>query len=165
MPPIEELDERYGEPGVASTPWPVAERLLREAPLSWLASLRPGAGPHVTSLVTAWTDGAVHFTTGPDERKGRNLRQDPHCTLTTGRNDLHGGIDVVVEGTAVRVTDGAGLQAVQQAFLDKYGEEWRFEVDGDVFAHGSGRAWVFRLEPTLAYAFAKDPYSHTRYRF
>ena len=31
--------------------------------------------------------------------------------------------------------------------------------------HSGGRAEVFRVEPTQAYAFGKDPYSHTRYRF
>jgi hypothetical protein len=165
MEPIEELDPRYGEEGAPPTPWAEAEQLLRDAPLSWLASLRPGAGPHATPLITAWCDGLVHFTTGPEERKARNLRADSHCTLITGANDLHGGIDVVLEGTAERIARHDELVALQQAFLEKYGEEWHFDVGDGVLRHGPGEAWAFRLVPKIAYAFAKDPYSHTRYRF
>ena len=163
--PTVDLDPRYGEEGVSPTPWPETQRLLATAELSWLATLRPGAGPHVTPLVTAWCDGAVHFTTGPEERKGRNLRADPHCTLTTGTNALHTGTDVVLEGTAVRVEDRGALERLRDAFLEKYGDEWRFEVGIGVLSHGPADAWAFRIEPAVAYAFAKDPYSHTRYTF
>src|SRR5207248_5497592 len=45
------------------------------------------------------------FCTGTEEQKSKNLASNPSCILTTGTNRLHTGLDVVVEGTARRVTD------------------------------------------------------------
>lgn len=163
--PNTELDGRYGEPGVTAVPWPEAEAALAVAPLYWITTVRPEGRPHVTPLVAVWHDGALHFTTGADERKGRNLAANPAVALTTGTNVLHSGIDLVVEGDAVRVTDDAALHAVATAFLAKYGEEWRFTVTDGQFEHGAGRAVVYRVAPATAFAFGKDPYSQTRYRF
>ena len=59
---------------------------------------------HVTPLVAVWLDDAVHFSTGPDEQKARNLAGSPWVALTTGANDWQSGLDVVVEGEAARVT-------------------------------------------------------------
>ena len=163
--PVTQLDARYGEEGVSAVAWEDAERALATAELSWLSTVRPAGQPHVTPLITAWTDGAPWITTGAHERKARNLAANPRCTLTTGRNDLHGGLDVVVEGTAERVTDDGQLRRVAAAFEDKYGAEWHFDVGDGVFHHGAGEALVFRMAPTTAYAFGKAPYSHTRYTF
>ncbi len=164
MPNIE-LDARYGEPGATAVPWPEAEDALAAAPLYWITTVRPEGRPHVTPLVAVWHDGALHFTTGADERKGRNLAANPAVALTTGTNALHSGTDLVVEGDAVRLTDDAALQAVAAAFLAKYGEEWRFTVADGQFAHGAGRALVYRVAQATVFAFGKDPYSQTRYRF
>jgi len=163
--PTAELDARYGEPGVSPVAWEDAERLLAAAELSWCTTVRPGGGPHTTPLVSVVVDGAVHITTGPDEQKARNLRADPRCTILTGSNALHAGTDVVVEGDAVRVTDDGELRAVADAFLAKYGDEWRFRATDGALHHDGGEAWAFRIAPAVAYAFAKSPYSHTRYRF
>src|SRR4051812_29153045 len=163
--PTTSLDARYGEPDASPTPWSDVEQLLGEAELSWLATVRPDGQPHVTPLVAVYADGAPHFTTGANEQKGQNLAACPRCTLTTGVNNLHGGTDVVVEGVAVAVTDGEALQSLADAWLAKYGEEWHFKVVDGAFEHQGGRAEVFRIEPTVAYAFAKGPYSHTRYSF
>jgi hypothetical protein len=163
--PDAELDHRYSEPEATAVPWPEAEDALAAAPLFWISTVRPEGRPHVTPLVAVWHGGALHFTTGADERKGRNLAANPAVALTTGTNALHGGTDLVVEGEAVRLTDGAALQAVADAFLAKYGEEWHFRVADGKFHHGPGAALVYRVEPGVVHAFGKDPYSQTRYRF
>ena len=163
--PVIELDPRYGEEGVSAVSWEEAERALATAELSWLSTVRPDGQPHVTPLITAWVDGALWITTGAHERKAQNLAVNPRCTLTTGCNQLHGGLDLVVEGTAERVTDGDQLRRVAAAFEDKYGAEWHFDVGDGVFSHGPGQALVFRVAPVTAYGFGKAPYSHTRYTF
>ena len=59
-------------------------------------------------LVGVWRDGAFAFCTGADEQKQRNLDANPQVAVTTGSTGANGwdsGKDVVVEGTAVRVTD------------------------------------------------------------
>ena len=38
--------------------------------------------------------------------------------------------DVVVEGTAVRVTDAEALRGLATAWFAEYGEDWKFDVRG-----------------------------------
>ena len=132
---------------------------------SYLGTVRPDGRPHVTPLIGVWVDDAIHVTTGAHERKALNIAANPHCVVTTGTNALHGGLDVVVEGDAVRLTDDASLGRVAEAYVAKYGEEWRFTVEDGVFVHEAGEALVFRIAPETAFGFGKDPYSQTRWRF
>jgi general stress protein 26 len=165
--PVTELDPRYSQPDAAATGWDRALEVLTNAELSWISTVRPDGRPHVTPLITVTDDGTVHFCTGPEERKARNLAANPALTLTTGSNDLHGGLDIVVEGTAGRVTDRTRLAELAEAWVAKYGEEWRFDVGPDSFRHrgGDGEAWVYAVRATQAFGFGKDPYSQTRWRF
>jgi Pyridoxamine 5'-phosphate oxidase len=78
--------------------------VLEAAELFWISTVRADGRPHVTPLVAAWLDGAIHFHTGADEQKAANLRANPHVVLTTGCNRWNEGLDVVVEGEAVRVS-------------------------------------------------------------
>jgi nitroimidazol reductase NimA-like FMN-containing flavoprotein (pyridoxamine 5'-phosphate oxidase superfamily) len=167
MTPQTELDARYSEPGAAATSWEHASELLAAAELSWITTVRPDGRPHVTPLITVLVEDTVHFCTGPEEQKGRNLAQNPAVVLITGANTLHGGTDVVLEGDAERVTGREALQALADAWVEKYGEEWRFEVTDDVFLPpgGGAQAWVYGVRPTRAYGFGKAPYSHTRWTF
>lgn len=159
-----ELDRRYSDPEAEAVPWPQVERLLADAELYWLATLRPEAGPHVTPVIGLWREGAGYVCTGEEEQKFQNLAADPHATLTTGRNDLHDGTDVVVEARAVRVSDDAVLGELADALRAKYGQEWSFGVADGAFVHeAGGRAVVLRLVPDVVYAFGKNPYTHARY--
>lgn len=165
MNPVTELDARFGEPAARPTPWPETVRVLAEAELYWLATVRRDGRPHVTPLIGVVHDEAVHFCTGVREQKARNLGHDPRVTVTTGTNTWASGLDIVVEGTAVRVTDRPSLQTLAAAYLDKYGEAWRFEVGDGAFATSTDPAAVFRIAPATAFAFAKEPHGQTRYRF
>ena len=157
-------DARYGVPDAIAPDWSEVEEQLRTAPLSWISTVRPDGRPHVTPLITVWLDGAPHLCTGAPERKALNLLANPACVLTTG-NAVEEGRDVVVEGTAVRVTDPATLERVRDGYLDKYGEDWRFELAEDGFASPHGTAWVLRIEVETVFAFTKgDAPSQARYR-
>jgi nitroimidazol reductase NimA-like FMN-containing flavoprotein (pyridoxamine 5'-phosphate oxidase superfamily) len=163
--PIAELDARYSEPGATPTTWQEAREVLRTAPTSWLTTVRPDGRPHVTPLLTVWEQEAPWFCTGADERKGLNLATNPHCVLTTGGNGLADGLDVVVEGAAERVADDDRLRRVAEAYLAKYGADWRFDVrDGAFLGPEGNRALVFRIAPTTMFAFRKGHYSQTRFR-
>ena len=48
--------------------------------------------------------------------------QNPHCILTTGCNALNEGLDLVVEGDAVRVSDDATLRRIAGAYESKDGK-------------------------------------------
>jgi PPOX class probable F420-dependent enzyme len=163
--PVTDTDPRYGDPEAGPTPWDEAERLLASAELAWLSTVRPDGRPHVTPLLTVWHDDALHFCTGRHEQKARNIADNPAVVLTTGVNALHGGLDVVVEGEAVRVDDPDRLRALADAWEAKYGAEWRFEVTDGGFANPHGVALVFRVRPTTAFGFGKGPYRQTRWRF
>jgi hypothetical protein len=163
--PQTDLDIRYGEPDATATYWVAARRELAAAELYWISTVRPGGQPHVTPLIAIWHDDSIVFTTGPDERKARNLAENPHCTFTTGRNDLHSGLDLVVEGVARRVTNASALQGIADVYVEKYGETWRFEVVDAGFDHQGGRALVFAVTPTVAFGFGKGGYSQTRWTF
>jgi len=117
-------------------------------------------------LIAVWVGDALAFCTGAEERKARNLAENGGCVLTTGRNDLDDGVDMVVEGEALRVRDEAKLRRLADAWLAKYGEDWRFTVADEKFQHDAGSALVFEVEPQRAFAFAKgDPFGQTVYRF
>src|SRR6202007_1553960 len=98
--------------------------------------VRADGRPHVTPLVAVWADGAIHFTTGPQEQKAVNLRANPHVVLTTGANDWDKGLDVIVEGEAVRVTDEDTLGRLAQAWTAKWDGRWQYTVRGDRFDEG-----------------------------
>jgi nitroimidazol reductase NimA-like FMN-containing flavoprotein (pyridoxamine 5'-phosphate oxidase superfamily) len=163
--PTAEIDSRFSEPEADPTPWSEAVHVLERAELYWLTTVRTDGRPHVTPLIGVAEDAAVHFCTGLREQKARNLEHNSQVALTTGNNRWARGLDVVVEGVAVRVTDRQALLGLADAYETKYGSEWHFEVGDGVFGTGEDAAAVFRIEPRKVLAFAKEPHAQTRYRF
>lgn len=163
--PLTEIDARYSEDGVEAVEWDRGRERIEEAELYWVVTVRPDGRPHVTPLVGVWLDGAAYFCTGPEEVKAKNLEQNRNCVLMTGCNELHGGLDIVIEGTVERVADNAKLQHIADAYEEKYGDEWHFDVGEGVFHHGAGEAIVFELAPPRVLGFGKAPYTHTRWTF
>ncbi|MFD7509889.1 pyridoxamine 5'-phosphate oxidase family protein [Streptomyces sp. NPDC059853] len=160
------LDERYSSPGARAMPWHEAWQALERAELYWLSTVRPDHRPHVTPVLAVAHAGALYFTTGEQERKGRNLAANPACVLTTGRNTVAEGTDLVVEGRAGRITGEALLRAVAEAFLAKYGPDWRLTVDdGHLVLPTGPRAIAFEVRPETAFGFRKGVYGQTRWRF
>ena len=168
------IDPRYGHASAATPPWTDIERLLADAQLYWIITVRSDGRPHAVPLVGVWQDGAFAFCTGSEEQKQRNLDGNSHVAVTTGTTGAGGwdsGKEVVVEGSAVRVTDAEQLQALADAWFAKYGEDWRFEVRGAEFvelsdsgAGTAGGAWVYRVTPAKVIAFGGE-HGQTTYRF
>ena len=159
------LDNRFSDPAAETTPWEETEHALRDAELYWITTVRADGRPHVTPLIGVFHDGAMHFTTGLEEQKARNIEHNANVALTTGTNTWAKGLDVVVEGRAVRVTDRSALERLAAAIEDKYGSVWHFDVGEGLFLHGDGgEAAVFRVEAAKVMAFAKDPHGQTTYR-
>jgi general stress protein 26 len=165
--PEAELDPRFSDPDATPTPWAVARDELEGAKAYWLSTVRSDGRPHVTTVAAVWADDALHFTTGRTERKAMNLARNSHCIITTGTNTLD-GLDVVVEGEAVLVTDEARLQRLADAYVAKYDQLFVFEVrDGALWIEGSeDPGLAFELRPTKAFGFGKgESFSQTRWRF
>jgi len=163
--PVTELDVRYGDPDAGAVDWAEGRRILEEAEIYWLSTVRPDGRPHVTPLIGVWLDGALHFTTGAAERKALNLRTNRHCVLTTGCNTLGGGFDVVVEGDAIALRQDDALTRLAAAYEAKYGAAWHFDVRDGVFVGEGGEALVFQVRPATAFGFGKGHFSQTRWRF
>jgi nitroimidazol reductase NimA-like FMN-containing flavoprotein (pyridoxamine 5'-phosphate oxidase superfamily) len=147
--------------------WAEAQARLAEARTYWLATTGPGGAPHVRPVLAVWADGGLFSTTSPAARKAGNLRSRPRCALTA-RTD---GLDLVVEGTAARVTDAAWLQRV--AYLAKYG--WPVTVRDGAFdapygapTSGPPPYEVYGITAAVVFGFGTDetfaPLS-TRWRF
>src|ERR687889_2043648 len=113
-----EIDPRYGDASATAPPWDAIERILVDAQLYWIITVRADGRPHAVPLVGVWKDGAFFFCTGSQEQKQRNLDANPQVAVTTGSTGANGwdsGKDVVVEGTAVRVTDAQAPQTLAPA--------------------------------------------------
>jgi hypothetical protein len=168
------IDPRYGDASATPPPWAAIERLLTDAQLYWIITVRANGRPHAVPLVGVWQDGAFAFCTGSDEQKQHNLTVNTQVAVTTGSTGASGwnsGEDVVVEGRAVRVTDPGALRPLAAAWFAKYGDDWRFEVRGQEFlelgdsgADTHGGAWVYRVVPARVIAFG-SPHGQTTYRF
>jgi nitroimidazol reductase NimA-like FMN-containing flavoprotein (pyridoxamine 5'-phosphate oxidase superfamily) len=169
--PVTTMDTRFSEPDGVVTPWEETRRVLEKAELFWLSTVRADGRPHVTPVVGVWYEGAIHFSTATTEQKAVNLRVNSHVILTTGCNQWDNGLDVVVEGDAVRVTDNDMLERLAKVWAAKWDGRWQYLVrDGYFYHHDENEVLpdsilVFSVKPTKVFAFAKGNFSHTRHQF
>jgi hypothetical protein len=166
--PVTTIDPRYSDPSATATDWATTERALESAELFWVSTVRADGRPHVTPVVAVWFEGAFWFSTGAGEQKFANLRANPHIVVTTGCDRWDGGLDVVVEGDAVPVTDDTVLAPVAAAFTVRWDGRWRFVARDGCFhdPDTGGDSMVFRVAPAKVFAYAKgDPFGATRHRF
>jgi general stress protein 26 len=164
--PVTTIDQRFSSPEAVAASWDETRRVLEQAELSWITTVRADGRPHVTPLVAVWADDAIHFTTGPGEQKAVNLRANPHVVLTTGCHQWDAGLDVIVEGDAVRVTDEDALKRLAEAWTSKWDGRWQFAVRDGAFNHGGFPSHVYSVTPAKIFAHAKgDPFGQTRHTF
>ena len=164
--PATEVNPHFSDANATATPWATAHEQLEKAETFWLTTVRPDGRPHVTTVIAVWLDDTLYFCTGADERKAHNLEHNPHCVMTTGCNTLNTGLDVIVEGAAMPISDMIMLRQVAAAYITKYGEGWRFTVrDDGAFIGAGGVARVFGITPAVAFGFSNGTFSQTRWRF
>ena len=165
--PHTSLDERYSQPGAEATSWEDARQELAAAELTWLTTVRADGRPHQTPLVTVWQDDALHFCTGTREQKAVNLRSNPHVLLTVAGRRWDQGLDVVLEGDAVRVSDEARLRQLAEAWATKWDGSWNYEVRDGYFGHPGQdfEVLVYRVAPVKVLAFGLGTFTHTRHDF
>jgi hypothetical protein len=130
----------------------------------WLTTTGPDGRPHVRPVGAVQRDGAWYFSSSGATRKTRHLDADAHCVLSLATDPF----DLVLEGSATRVTEAAELAAVAAVYVE---QGWPCEVDGDAltaeFSAPSGGKppyYLFRMDPVTVYAFGtKEPYGATRF--
>jgi hypothetical protein len=154
--------------GAAPIPWSRARKQLEAGTGGsyWLATTNPDGRPHVAAVGALWVDGNIYFTTGSRTRKGRNLAANPDCVLSVSLT----GIDLVVEGSAVRITDRPTLLRLAKRYA---AQGWPASVSGGALtaeysASSAGPApWnLYVVRPTTAFGVATaEPSGATRWRF
>jgi hypothetical protein len=88
--------------------------------------------------------------------------------MIAGPNRWDGGLDVVVEGEAVHVTDDAVPGRVAGVVAAKWDGRWQLTARGGAFRDfdGSGEAMAISVIPVTVRAHAKgDPFGQTTHRF
>ena len=162
------LDRRFSSEGAAPTEWPAARDQLRDAKSYQLTTVRTDGRPHQTTIVGVWVDEVFSFTTSSGEQKAHNLMAGNRHVIVTAGNSGWDGMDVILEGEAVDVTDTDRLSGLVDAYRDKYEDWFGFRlVDGEFTAPGAiGPVLVYDVRARKAFGFAKgDTFSQTRWRF
>lgn len=133
-----------------------------EKPIPWsraLEQLDAGFG-------ALWKDGKFYITSGARTRRGRNLANSTNCVICVALK----GLDLVVEGSAEKVTDDATLYRLAKAYAD---QGWPVTVSDGAFtapysAPSAGPPpWDLNaVTPVTAFGVATaEPNGATRWRF
>ena len=156
--------------GHAAFPWSRAEGALAAVEgqdiTHFLATVRPDGRPHVAGVGALWVDGRFYFVSGAGTRKSRNLAQRPDCVISVKLP----GLDLVVEGSARKVTDGPTLQRLAERYA---AQGWPASVKDGAFtapysAPSAGPPpWdLYEFTPVTAFGVAgAEPYGAMRWRF
>ncbi len=151
-------------------PWSTALKALEsnepQKQTPFLTTMRPDGRPHVAGVGALWDDGKVYVVSGPGTGKSRNLAVNPSCTVAFSLT----GIDLVIEGTAARVTDDATLQHMAKRYAD---QGWPAKVKDGAFTYdysapsaGPPPWYVYEITPTTVYGvLSAEPGGATRWRF
>ena len=130
----------------------------------WLTTINPNGSPHVMPVGVVKVDGRWYFSSGPGTRKSRNLASDPRCVFSVAAHPF----DLVVEGTAERVTDEAELRTVAETFAH---DGWAAQVDEQALtaeysapSAGPPPWYAYRVVPSTVYALGTaEPYGATKF--
>jgi hypothetical protein len=162
--------------GAKPIPWSRARRQLiaetkgtaksQQQRRSWLATAGPGGRVHLAGIGALWVDDKFYFVSGPRTRKSRNLARNKRCVISVNLDDL----DLVVEGTARKVTDQKTLVRLARRYA---AQGWPARAaDGALTAEYSapsaGRPpWhLYALAASTAFGVASaKPFGATRWRF
>jgi hypothetical protein len=149
-------------------PWsrPLAHLESGAGGIYWLATTRPDGRPHLNAFGGVWQDGTVYLVSGAGTRKSRNLSANPNCAVSVSLP----GLDLVIEGKAVQVTDEATLKRLAERYA---AHGWPATVaDGALTAPYSAASagpppWnVYAITPVTAFGEATaEPYGATRWQF
>jgi len=122
-------------------PWSWALERLEKSHNYWIATSRPGGGPHLMLVWGIWWQDSFWFSTGPRARKAKNIAANPHCVIGTEKADEA----VILEGIAEEIKDRAVWKAVCLEYDRKYG--------GNVLPMlESSGGNVYRVRPRIAFA-------------
>ena len=162
------IDPRFSSEDATPVPWSAAREQLLEAMSYQLTTIRADGRPHQTTIAGIWLDDAFSFTTSQGEQKAHNLAAGNRHVIVTAGNSGWDGMDVILEGEAVDVTDADRLGRLVDAYRTKYDDFFQFRLEDSLFvAEGAiGDNLVYDVRPRKAFGFTKGvTFSQTRWRF
>jgi hypothetical protein len=168
--PVETTNlDQYGDKAL---PWQQALDAMRsqvgsvEVPF-FLSTVDQQGVPHTAGIGALWVEDKLWVVSGPDTRKSRNLAKNPNCTVAVHLQ----GIDLVFEGQAERVTDGATVKKLAAAYREN---GWPAEVDASGNAltapftapSGGPPPWyLYHVTFHTVFGVGGEPGGATRWRF
>jgi Pyridoxamine 5'-phosphate oxidase len=121
---------------------------------TWLTTINVDGSPHVRPLGATIVDGTWYFKSGPGSGKSRALARDSRCVISVAVK----AFDLVIEGTAARVTDPGEVQKVVDSFNEG---GWPVRAEGNELtapfsapSAGPPPWYAYRVVPQTIYAFA-----------
>ena len=144
----------YGIPeskkGLLSWKW--AKQRLEKAHNYVISTVRPNGSPHTMVVWGLWLDGAFFFSTGKKSRKGRNLAENPRCTVATD----NAAEAVIIEGEASLNNDSA----LHRTFSKKYQQKYKWDMR-------DFKEPVYEVRPRVAFGLYEKKFqnSATRWTF
>lgn len=166
--PDTKLDPRFSSGEAAPVEWAVARDQLRDAMSYQLTTVRADGRPHQTTIAGVWVDDVFSFTTSAGEQKAHNLAAGNHHVIVTAGSSAWDGMDVILEGEAVEVSDPDRLGALADAFRTKYDDLFGFRLEESRFTAGDATdaVLVYDVRTRKAFGFTKGrTFSQTRWRF
>ena len=168
MNPETTIDTRFSDEGAQPTAWSTATDRMRQAMTYFLTTVRADGRPHQTTIAGIWLDEGFHFVTGRGEQKARNLDAGNRNVIVTAGDSTWDGVDVVLEGEVVEVTDIGRFERLADQYRTKYDDMFGFRVvDGEFTApDNSDPGVVYEVRLSKGFGFAKGkPFGQTRWRF
>ena len=131
--------------------WQWAEERLTASRNYWVSTVDGNGRPHTTPVWGLWYEGAFYFGTSMQSQKARNLAVNPAIVV-----NLESGDEVVIlEGTAVVITEAGLVTQLNDAYQEKY----------NIKALQEGGVYCLRPEKALAWYESDFPWTATRWRF
>jgi hypothetical protein len=159
--------DRYGS---AALDWSRARAAMAADPTAdltyFLGTCRPDGTPHAAGIGAQWMAGDLYFTSNAAARKARDLAVNPLCTISVRLP----GIDLVLNGTAERVTEPDTLEQIAAGYR---AGGWPAKTQGDALtapfsAPSAGpppwQVYRFTFHTVVGVATA-EPHGATRWRF
>jgi pyridoxamine 5'-phosphate oxidase-like protein len=130
--------------------WSWADERLAASRNYWVVSSSADGTPNAVPVWGVWVDGAVHFSTSPRSRKGRDVVRDPRVVI-----HLESGDEVVILRGEVE-----GF-ALDDRLADAYHAKYDYRPTPE---DPDGGDW-YRLRPRRALAWLETDYPKTATRF
>ena len=166
QPRTTELDQRFSSPQARATPWDDARSTLTDAKIYWLATIRDDLRPHVTPLIGCSSTTRSSSAPDPPSRRPGTSSRTPIARSRRVATPTRPASTSWSREASSGLSRKRACANWRAGYVDKYGDDWRFEVGDAAFHHEGGEAWVFEVVPTVVFGFQKgDAAGQTRWRF